>query len=71
MSIQRVRREFGAPVTFTDRNVADAKDAYMECVPYVDKTFDLKKIELDQGTQVGTLPALLLVNSTTCISTHS
>jgi hypothetical protein len=53
MAVHRKRREFGAPCTFTDRNVADAKDGYIECTAYEDKTFDLKKIELDKATQVG------------------
>mgnify|MGYP001801505004 FL=1 len=51
-SIVRVRREFGAPVTFKDRNVGDSKDAYMECTPYEDPTYDVTKIEQDTGTQV-------------------
>ena len=50
---RRVRREFGAPYHFTDRNVADAKDGHVECTPYQDGSYDLKKIELDKGTQVG------------------
>ena len=31
--------------------MSDAKDGYVECTPYEDKTFDLKRIELDKGTQ--------------------
>ena len=46
---------FGAPCEFKDRNVADAKDGYIECTSYKDKTYDLKKIELDKGTQVSLL----------------
>ncbi|XP_074640912.1 dynein axonemal intermediate chain 3-like [Tubulanus polymorphus] len=49
--VRRVRREFGAPCTFTDRNVGDAKDGYIECTPYEDKSYDLNTIELDKGTQ--------------------
>jgi hypothetical protein len=52
MSAQRVRREFGAPVSFSDRNAGDVKDGYIECAPYEDKAFDLKRMELDKGTQV-------------------
>ncbi|XP_064605528.1 dynein axonemal intermediate chain 3-like [Liolophura sinensis] len=51
MSIRRVRREFGAPISFSDRNVADAKDGYVECLPFEDKTFDLKRLELDKSIQ--------------------
>ena len=52
VSVKRKRREFGAPCQFTDRNVADAKDGYIECTSYKDKTFDLQTVELDKGTQV-------------------
>ena len=51
-SAKRLRRDFGAPCSFSDRNVADAKDGYIECVPYEDKTFDLTKSELEKGVQV-------------------
>lgn len=51
-AIIRTRRDFGAPVQFKDRNVSDAKDAYIECTPYEDPTFDVKKIECDTATQV-------------------
>ena len=52
VSVKRKRTEFGAPCEFQDRNVADAKDGYIECVSYKDKTFDLQTVELDKGTQV-------------------
>jgi len=52
VSVRRKRREFGAPCEFKDRNVADAKDGYIECTSFKDKTFDLQKLELDKGTQV-------------------
>ena len=52
VSVKRKRREFGAPCEFKDRNVADAKDGYIECTSYKDKTFDLQTMELDKGTQV-------------------
>lgn len=51
VSVRRQRREFGAPCNFSDRNVADAKDGYIECTSYKDKTYDLNKLELDKGTQ--------------------
>ncbi|XP_013408046.1 WD repeat-containing protein 63 [Lingula anatina] len=51
ISIKRVRREFGTPVEFSDRNVADAKDGYLECTPYEDKTFELKAMEIDKSVQ--------------------
>ncbi|XP_048256413.1 dynein axonemal intermediate chain 3-like isoform X4 [Haliotis rufescens] len=49
--IRRKRLDFGAPCTFEDRNVSDAKDGYVECTTYEDKTYDLKMLELDKGTQ--------------------
>ncbi|XP_022087919.1 WD repeat-containing protein 63-like isoform X2 [Acanthaster planci] len=51
MTIQRVRREFGAPVTFTDRNADDVKDGYIECSSYEDKSYNVKKVEMDYGIQ--------------------
>lgn len=51
VSVKRVRREFGAPANFSDRNVSDAKDAYIECTSYEDRSFDVKKEELDMSTQ--------------------
>ncbi|XP_052258483.1 dynein axonemal intermediate chain 3-like isoform X6 [Dreissena polymorpha] len=51
VSVRRKRKLFGAPCKFTDRNVGDAKDGYVECTSYKDKTFDLQKIELDKGIQ--------------------
>ena len=52
MTVRRVRKDFGVPVTFKDRNVNDAKDGLIDCVAYEDKTFELQKLELDKGTQV-------------------
>ncbi|XP_033738311.1 WD repeat-containing protein 63-like isoform X3 [Pecten maximus] len=51
ISARRIRKEFGAPCNFEDRNVADAKDAYVECTAYEDRTYDLKKMELDKCIQ--------------------
>ncbi|NWT08449.1 WDR63 protein, partial [Vireo altiloquus] len=49
--ISRVRRKFGAPITFTDKNASDDKDSYAECTPYEDDTFSIKMIERDVGVQ--------------------
>ena len=51
--ISRKRREFGAPVFFSDRNVSDAKDGFVECPSYEDESYGLLKKELDKGIQVG------------------
>ncbi|XP_072024061.1 dynein axonemal intermediate chain 3-like isoform X2 [Amphiura filiformis] len=54
-TIQRIRREFGAPVKFSDHGPDDIKDGYIECVSFEDKSFNIKKMELDTSTQaVGT-----------------
>ena len=50
--ISRKRREFGAPVYFSDRNVSDAKDGFIECPSYEDDSYGLLKKELDKGIQV-------------------
>lgn len=52
VSVKRVRREFGAPYKFKDRNVADAKDGCIDCTSFDDRAFDLKKMELDKSIQV-------------------
>ncbi|KAG5275640.1 hypothetical protein AALO_G00122930 [Alosa alosa] len=49
--ISRIRREFGAPVIFSDRNAVETKDGFMECASYQDKTFSLKEMERGCGTQ--------------------
>ncbi|PFX30161.1 Dynein intermediate chain 2, axonemal [Stylophora pistillata] len=49
--ISRMRREFGAPVTFGDRNVSDAKDGFVECPSFEDEGYSLLKKELDKGIQ--------------------
>ncbi|NXX95970.1 WDR63 protein, partial [Centropus bengalensis] len=48
----RARRDFGAPVTFTDKNVSQFKECYMECTSYEDKTFSIKLLEKDVGIQM-------------------
>ncbi|NWV36559.1 WDR63 protein, partial [Grantiella picta] len=50
--ISRIRRKFGAPITFTDRNASDDKDNYAECTPYEDETFNIKMLERDVGLQI-------------------
>ncbi|NXA26264.1 WDR63 protein, partial [Ibidorhyncha struthersii] len=50
--ISRVRRKFGAPITFTDRNASHVKDSYVECTSYQDKTFSIKMLEKDVGVQM-------------------
>jgi len=50
--ISRKRREFGVPVSFSDRNVSDAKDGFVECPSYDDDGYGLLKKELDKGIQV-------------------
>ncbi|KAM6305555.1 dynein axonemal intermediate chain 3 [Aegotheles albertisi] len=50
--ISRVRRKFGAPITFTDKNASHVKDSYVECTSYQDKTFSNKMLEKDLGIQV-------------------
>ncbi|KAM9280403.1 dynein axonemal intermediate chain 3 [Cariama cristata] len=50
--ISRVRRKFGAPITFTDKNASHVKDSYIECISYQDKTFSIKMLEKDVGIQM-------------------
>ncbi|NXB79995.1 WDR63 protein, partial [Donacobius atricapilla] len=50
--ISRVRRKFGAPITFTDKNASDEKDSYAECTAYEDDTFSIKMLERDVGVQM-------------------
>ncbi|NXT55435.1 WDR63 protein, partial [Pluvianellus socialis] len=50
--ISRVRRKFGAPITFTDKNASHVKDSYVECTSYEDKTFSIKMLEKDVGLQM-------------------
>ncbi|XP_071342532.1 dynein axonemal intermediate chain 3 isoform X2 [Trachinotus anak] len=47
----RVRRRFGVPVSFSDRNTADAKDGYLECASYQDNRFNIKQMQRDCGMQ--------------------
>ena len=52
MTVCRLRRNFGAPFLFTDRNVSNAKDGVIDCLSYEDSGFALLKLELDKATQV-------------------
>lgn len=52
VSAKRIRREFGAPITFQDRNVGDVKDGAVDCLGYEEKNFGLGRIELDKSVQV-------------------
>ncbi|XP_067452451.1 dynein axonemal intermediate chain 3 [Thunnus thynnus] len=47
----RIRRKFGVPVCFSDRNTADAKDGYLECASYQDSRFSIKQMQRDCGMQ--------------------
>ncbi|XP_009958347.1 PREDICTED: WD repeat-containing protein 63, partial [Leptosomus discolor] len=48
----RARRQFGAPITLTDRNASHVEGSYVECTSYQDKTFSIKKTEKDVGVQM-------------------
>ncbi|NWX42563.1 WDR63 protein, partial [Steatornis caripensis] len=50
--ITRVRRKFGAPIMFTDKNASHVKGNYIECMSYQDKTFSIKMLEKDVGIQM-------------------
>ncbi|XP_075364596.1 dynein axonemal intermediate chain 3 isoform X2 [Mycteria americana] len=50
--ISRVRRKFGAPITFTDTNASHVKGSYVECTSYQDKTFSIKMLEKDVGIEM-------------------
>ncbi|NWU78540.1 WDR63 protein, partial [Onychorhynchus coronatus] len=50
--ISRVRRNFGAPIAFTDKNASHGTDGYVECTSYEDKTFSIKMLEKDVGLQI-------------------
>ena len=52
VSVKRLRKYFGAPCSFTNRNSGETKQSVIECLPYEDRGFDLKRVELDHGTQV-------------------
>uniref|UniRef100_A0A3Q2Z0T1 WD repeat domain 63 n=1 Tax=Hippocampus comes TaxID=109280 RepID=A0A3Q2Z0T1_HIPCM len=47
----RARRNFGIPVSLSDRNVTDVKDGILECVSYQDRRFNIKLLQRDCGVQ--------------------
>ncbi|XP_041862444.1 dynein intermediate chain 3, axonemal [Melanotaenia boesemani] len=47
----RVRRKFGTPVCFSDRNASDAKDGYVECASYPNSKFSIKQMQRDCRSQ--------------------
>ncbi|KAJ8278976.1 hypothetical protein COCON_G00060420 [Conger conger] len=49
--ISRVRRKFGAPIVFSDRNASDTPGGHMECMPYQDKNFSIQMLERSTGIQ--------------------
>uniref|UniRef100_A0A3Q2NPG9 Dynein axonemal intermediate chain 3 n=1 Tax=Fundulus heteroclitus TaxID=8078 RepID=A0A3Q2NPG9_FUNHE len=44
-------RTFRMPLSFSDHNSADAKDSHVQCAPYQDSRFSIKKLQSDRGTQ--------------------
>lgn len=52
VSVKRIRREFGAACKFADRNADKTKDGIIDCPAYEEKSFDLKRMELERGIQV-------------------
>jgi len=52
VSVKRIRREFGAACKFSDRNADKTKDGIIDCPAYEEKSFDLKRMELERGIQV-------------------
>ena len=52
MLISKVRRSFGQPVAFADKNVDEIKSGYNECTSYDDPKYTgLSKLELEKGIQ--------------------
>ncbi|KAM9444629.1 dynein axonemal intermediate chain 3 [Clarias gariepinus] len=49
--VSRVRRAFGAPVVFTDLNALETKSAYTESASTQDKSFSIRKLQQERGTQ--------------------
>nr|XP_020458559.1 WD repeat-containing protein 63 isoform X1 [Monopterus albus] len=43
----RVRKKFGAPVSFSDRNTTDANDGYLACTSYQHSSFSIKQMQKD------------------------
>ncbi|XP_066528907.1 dynein axonemal intermediate chain 3 isoform X2 [Hoplias malabaricus] len=49
--ISRARREFGAPVRFSDCGAAKLKDCFVECGSYQDKSLSIRRMEKQCGVQ--------------------
>ncbi|CAN9500989.1 unnamed protein product [Ophioblennius macclurei] len=47
----RVRRKFGLPVSFSDRNAAGVRDGFQKCPSHKDSRFSIKKLQRDCGIQ--------------------
>ena len=56
-TVKRKRRDFGEFVEFADNK--PTKDAIQECVAFEDKSFDLSRVEMDTGTQVSAIFAIM------------
>ncbi|XP_067997278.1 dynein axonemal intermediate chain 3 isoform X1 [Melanerpes formicivorus] len=50
--VSQVRRNFGAPIEFTDRNASCTAGSYVEYTSYQDQTFSIKMLEKDMGVQM-------------------
>eukprot|EP00002_Diphylleia_rotans_P019732 TRINITY_DN3814_c0_g3_i2.p1 TRINITY_DN3814_c0_g3~~TRINITY_DN3814_c0_g3_i2.p1 ORF type:complete len:630 (+),score=129.61 TRINITY_DN3814_c0_g3_i2:60-1949(+) len=48
LSVAKPRREFGTPCRFSDR---DAHDSLVECRPFKDPNFEIRKFERESGVQ--------------------
>lgn len=61
MIVQRRRREFNQPIKFGDKDAHELwNSSQMECRPFKDPNFDLRKMEQDCGTQA--VPATMEVS---------
>ncbi|KAI4874495.1 hypothetical protein NFI96_021870 [Prochilodus magdalenae] len=49
--ISRVRREFGAPVSFSTCGAAELRESCIECTSYQDKSFSIRRMEKQCGVQ--------------------
>ncbi|KAK3518630.1 hypothetical protein QTP70_006072 [Hemibagrus guttatus] len=49
--VRRLRREFGAPVHFSDASTMETKGAYTEWTSYQDESFRIRKLEQNCGVQ--------------------
>lgn len=52
IEVSRARREFGRPCAFADTNASELwVSNMMECRPFKDVNYDLKRMERDNGVQ--------------------